>query len=548
MAVSAVDQDAGTETQPLLLNNHNDHNQNNGTITPRDTDLSDDRSSTTSTTSTAATAVIVVDFDPAGDPDNPLEWPIAFKWGIVALLAMTAFVVTFTCIAVIPLATSIGRDLAPSKSRSKSASVLLVTIWELGEAAGPLLIAPLSEMYGRYPVMTGATLLLCAASVLAATSTSVPQFVFARMLSGVAVAGNVLNPAIVGDVFAPEERGAAMSIVFLAPLVGGAVGPSIAAAVAENHGWRRVMWMCVALASACELLFFTYFRETYKVQILRRRAAERLRKVNAAALEGGDDGCRKAVMTTVVFDADGAGPGCKTAESGWRKLRDSVLRPGRVLFGSGVLMVLSLLGAVVFSYFYVMSTTLPDTLQDVYGLSPVSAGLCFISFTFGSVISVIICNRSLDAIYIHLRDSSKTHPGVGLPEYRLPLSVVGSLAIPFAIAAYGWIIELRLPVPLLLAAVSLIGSTLMLTMIPIMAYVVDAFGLYSASALTGIIVTRCLAGTFLPLTTVPLVEKLGYGWGFTVFAAVSFCLAPISLLIFRYGHYWRQFSQYSREQ
>lgn len=35
----------------------------------------------------------VVDFDPNGDPDNPLEWPSAFKWGIVALLAFTAFTV-----------------------------------------------------------------------------------------------------------------------------------------------------------------------------------------------------------------------------------------------------------------------------------------------------------------------------------------------------------------------------------------------------------------------------------------------------------------------
>lgn len=35
----------------------------------------------------------VVDFDPNGDLANPLEWPKAFKWGIVALLAFMAFTV-----------------------------------------------------------------------------------------------------------------------------------------------------------------------------------------------------------------------------------------------------------------------------------------------------------------------------------------------------------------------------------------------------------------------------------------------------------------------
>ncbi len=36
---------------------------------------------------------VVVDFDPAGDPDNPLDWPAPFKWTIVSLLALMAFTV-----------------------------------------------------------------------------------------------------------------------------------------------------------------------------------------------------------------------------------------------------------------------------------------------------------------------------------------------------------------------------------------------------------------------------------------------------------------------
>jgi hypothetical protein len=35
----------------------------------------------------------LVGFDPEGDADNPVDWPAAYKWGIVALLALTSFTV-----------------------------------------------------------------------------------------------------------------------------------------------------------------------------------------------------------------------------------------------------------------------------------------------------------------------------------------------------------------------------------------------------------------------------------------------------------------------
>ena len=55
-------------------------------------------------------------------------------------------------------------------------------------------------------------------------------------------------------------------------LVGGAVGPALSGTVSQSLGWRSVLRVSVALASCCELLLFTCFRETYKVSILRNKA------------------------------------------------------------------------------------------------------------------------------------------------------------------------------------------------------------------------------------------------------------------------------------
>uniref|UniRef100_A0A8H7N6P1 Major facilitator superfamily (MFS) profile domain-containing protein n=1 Tax=Bionectria ochroleuca TaxID=29856 RepID=A0A8H7N6P1_BIOOC len=76
-----------------------------------------------------------------GDPENPLEWPLKFKWLFISILFFMGATVTFTCISPVPIAGRIVQDLSNGQ-KNKYASVLLVTIWELGEAAGPLLIAP----------------------------------------------------------------------------------------------------------------------------------------------------------------------------------------------------------------------------------------------------------------------------------------------------------------------------------------------------------------------------------------------------------------------
>jgi MFS family permease len=264
---------------------------------------------------------------------------------------------TFTCIGVVPIAPSIVSDLDGHTSTS-STTALLVTIWELGEAAGPLLIAPLSEVLGRYPVMNGCNIFFIIWTLLAASSQSTHVFIAARMLTGLAVASNVLNPAIIGDMFESDKRGSAMSLIMLAPLIGGAIGPAIAGAIAQTLGWREVLLIAAGLAVVCEVLFLTCFSETYKVAILRRR----MRKVQR---ESGE-------FRNVTR---------KSAREDVKKLWHSITRPFAVLFGSSVLMLLSVFAAVAFSYFYVMCISFPQVLQEVYGFTPAQTGSSFMTFS-----------------------------------------------------------------------------------------------------------------------------------------------------------------------
>ncbi|KAH8594559.1 major facilitator superfamily domain-containing protein [Bisporella sp. PMI_857] len=468
----------------------------------------------------------LVDFDPAGDPDNPLEWQNTYKRGVILLLAFMAFTVTFTCIGIVPVAEQIALDLEGKES--KSASILVVTVWELGEAAGPLLIAPLSEIYGRYPVFNFVNLFFILGVVLSACSQTTNLLIFSRFITGLAVASNVLNPSIVGDIFPSESRGSAMSLIMLAPLLGGAIGPAISGAIAESMGWRTILWISAAMATVCEILFFTLFRETYKVPILQRKAA-RLRKES-------QDESFKCAWDTEVSGMNG---------SWWSALRLSIKVPITILLDSTVLQIMSFYGAFVFAFYYILATTLPTILRENYGFTPSMIGSSFLCFSIGATAGIILNNMFLDKIYINM---GKSRGRGAQPEYRLPLSVCGAIVMPLVVALYGCVPSIHGPIYLMLLSVSLLGLVMMTIFVPLSSYIVDAFGLHSASAMTMMLLSRCLGGTLLPLAVPAVTMAVGLGYAFLILAAICVILIPFPMLIMRYGNLWRERSVYSRTE
>jgi hypothetical protein len=436
---------------------------------------------------------------------------------------------------IVPVANSIAADLDGDNSGGDTfSSVLPVTIWEVGEAIGPLLIAPLSEVYGRYPLMNAANILFLTGAALSALSPSMGIFVASRALTGMAVASNVLGPAIIGDIFAREERGTALSLVGFLPLLGGTLGPVFSGVIAQNFGWRAVLWVCVVLAAVCEIFVFTYFRETYGAVIIRRRRQAELRAATTTAKREG-----YGAIPVAENNVENAVVDEKKQSVG---VLSSIARPASVLFGSGVIAALSLFGSSVFAHFYILATTLPGILEERYGFSPAATGAAFLSNGAGSLISMFLCKMWIDKIYGRLRASNG---GVGLPEHRLPMAIIAAFLLPVALMMYGWCASFALPLPLLFTAVILIRIAIIMVHVPLMAYVVDACGIYSASAFTGVIVIRCLAGAFFPLGTAKLIQDLGYGLGFTVLSALSLVLAIIPVLLFKNGSRWRQYCRYT---
>ena len=257
-------------------------------------------------------------------------------------------------VIIIPAAPMILTEFASTDSYY---TILLVTIWELGEVVGPLLTAPLSEMYGRSPIYNCANILFVIASIGGGFSKSLSMLVAFRFLNGMAVASIVLNPGIVGDMFVQEERGTALSWMGLPPLLGTALGPVIGGFLTQAKGWRWAFWLSAILCGSCELLFLLFFRESYKVLILARKAAK-LRKISG----NGHLRCAYESSDTNRFAL----------------LKRAIVRPGQMLVQSNILLLLAIYGAMIYGYLYLISTTLTGVFETKYHFSQSSAGLAYL--------------------------------------------------------------------------------------------------------------------------------------------------------------------------
>lgn len=258
-----------------------------------------------------------------------------------------------------PVAPQILADLHQGNSNTSNNNVyitLIVSIWELGEIIGPLVVAPLSELYGRFYLYHVGTILFIVFSAACALSTNIQMLVAFRFLNGMAVVSTALNPSLVGDLFRTEERGSAMSMVGLAPMLGPVVGPIIGGFLGDSLGWRWCFWLIAILCAFIELCFLALLRETYAVQILRTKA-EKLRK------ETGNPGYRSKYETN------------HTAR---QLFRNACVRPLVLLFTSPILFLLSLYVGVVYGYLYLVMTTITSIFESVYNFSSSVVGLSFL--------------------------------------------------------------------------------------------------------------------------------------------------------------------------
>jgi len=166
---------------------------------------------------------------------------------IVLLVALTGIGPLGTHIFV-PALPDAARDLGVTSG----AIQLTITAFLVGIATGQLIYGPLSDRFGRKPVLLGGFIFYLVATVLAALSWTLDMLVATRVLQALGgCSGLVLGRAIVRDSAAPDKAAALMSTMNFGLSLAPAVAPAIGGLLTAWFGWRGVLG---ALAVATSVL------------------------------------------------------------------------------------------------------------------------------------------------------------------------------------------------------------------------------------------------------------------------------------------------------
>ena len=105
-------------------------------------------------------------------------------------------------------------------------SSFVVSVFVIGFCFGPLVIAPLSEMYGRMPVYHCCNVILFAFSIACAVAPNLGSLIAFRFLAGLGGSCPLaIGAGTIADVTPPERRGQVMAAWVFGPILGPIIGP-----------------------------------------------------------------------------------------------------------------------------------------------------------------------------------------------------------------------------------------------------------------------------------------------------------------------------------
>lgn len=176
---------------------------------------------------------------------------------VLTLVAVTA-VGALNMNIILPSLPSIAQDFAADYTL-----VALAVSAYLALTAGlQLILGPLSDRYGRRPVLLWTFTIFLAATLGCILAPTVGSFLLFRLLQAAVASSMVMSRAIVRDLYPPDQAASLLGYVTMGMSLAPMLGPMIGGVLDEAFGWRSVFVFTLAIGSASTLLIWADLGET----------------------------------------------------------------------------------------------------------------------------------------------------------------------------------------------------------------------------------------------------------------------------------------------
>lgn len=378
---------------------------------------------------------------------NPVLLPRHRKNIVLLLSCIATFLTAYASGSYSPPIPLMRADLgAPSDLSVRGG----ISTFCLGFALAPMVLAPFSEINGRYPVFVASGVVYVVFQAVCGVVTSLAGMLVARLLVG--VGGSVFSTmvgGVIADLWDKEDRNTPMAIFSGAVLAGTGAGPLVASVMTQRlagiggHGvaaaWRWVFWHQVIMSAALVVALVFLFKESRGSVVLSRKARA-LNKWYAeleaagyygvwieegvgSALQGDSEGAVPEPANTLAQgldeeegrekeqEKDSSPPDSRRGSSvantrlvriRWLVKEDeersslgkmitiSVYRPFHLLFTEPVVFFFSLWVAFAWAVLYLTFGSIPLVFSRQYGWDTEESGWIFAALIVGSILATIV--------------------------------------------------------------------------------------------------------------------------------------------------------------
>jgi len=462
----------------------------------------------------AAESLYKVSLSPEDDPKNISTFK---KWLIVFIISTSALCATCASSVAAFTEAGVSRDFHVGSE----VAILGISLFVQGLGLGPLLVGPLSEVYGRNIVYRTSFVLFFSFTWAVAFPPNIAVYLIFRFITGCCGAAFMtVAGGSVSDLFHSSQVASPMALYTLSPFIGPVAGPLISGFINQNTNWRwtyRVMLLWIFVQ-----LFFLLLcvPETF-VPVILKRKAQKLRESTG--------------------DLKYYAPLDRREQTLLHAIAMSCYVPFKLLALERMALLLDLWNALLLGILYLAFQAFPIIFGKGHGFSLQLTGLSFLGIGVGMVagsLSQPIWNRIF-------RRKAAEYKGSPPPEVHLIVGEVGGILVPISLfwlafttyPSVHWIVPIIASVPF--------GTGIYFCFTSTFTYLVVAYRPIAASAMAANTFVRTTFAAAFPLFAAQMYHRLGTVGATALLAGLTTIAAPLPFIFHRIGARLRANSQFA---
>jgi len=160
------------------------------------------------------------------------------KIEFVAIIALLMSLVALSIDGILPALAVIGQDFGVTNTNDHQ---LLITMIFLGLGFGQLIFGPLSDSYGRKPIIYIGFLVFAVASIICVNTSNFKLLIAARILQGIGLASpRTLSVAMIRDSYEGDYMAKVMSFIVMIFILIPIIAPTLGQFLMLKYNWQTI--------------------------------------------------------------------------------------------------------------------------------------------------------------------------------------------------------------------------------------------------------------------------------------------------------------------